>query len=177
MVGVAESLLVLIALLAVLIGGFAVRRRVLQRRYPSFEASLRCLPAPAGRGWRLGLGCYDGDRLRWYRLFSFDMRPALLLDRRTLESTGSRCPRGAEARALLTGHVVLEVADRGRRVELGIADAARTHLTAWVESAERTGERSLRSAPPDAGPDPAQTGSARPPAPAQAPPRPRSATH
>lgn len=133
----------LVLLVVALVGALAVRRRVLQRRWPTFEASVRTTPKPMGRGWTLGLGCYDENALRWYRLLSVRMRPGLVVDRRTLRITGSRCPIGHEARALLAGHVVLEVCDGDRLVELGVGDAARTHLTAWIETASRSGEQSL----------------------------------
>ncbi len=139
----AEVIGCLVLLVVALFGALAVRRRVLQRRWPTFEASVRTTPGPMGRGWTLGLGCYDENALRWYRLVSVGMRPALVVDRRTLRIIGSRCPIGHEARALLPGHVVLEVCDGDRLVELGVGEAARTHLTAWLETASRSGEQSL----------------------------------
>ena len=141
----AEVIGCLVGVVAALFGALGIRRRVLQRRWPTFEASVRTAPKPMGRGWTLGLGCYDRDVLRWYRLLSLRMRPGLVVDRRTLRVTGSRCPIGHEARALLSGHVVLEVCDGDRLVELGVGDAARTHLTAWIETAPRCGEQSLDS--------------------------------
>lgn len=139
----AEVIGCLVAAVGALFASLAVRRKVLQRRWPTFEASVRTTPKPMGRGWTLGLGCYDHDVLRWYRLLSLRMQPGLVVDRRTLQITGSRCPIGHEARALLSGHVVLEVRDGDRLVELGVGDAARTHLTAWIETASRSGEQSL----------------------------------
>jgi len=150
-----EALGLLLGLAVLLLAALTVRRRILQRRYPCFEASVRTSVKTMGRGWTLGLGCYDGDLLRWYRLLSFGTRARLVLDRRTLSITGSRCPTGPEARALLAGHVVLAVHDGDRSVELGIGDAVRTHLTAWIETAFREGsvtaaEWSADGSPPSA---------------------------
>ena len=147
----AESIGLLVVAVVVLLAALTVRRRILQRRWPSFQASVRTTPKPLGRGWALGIGCYDGDRLRWYRLLSSRMRPEVVLDRRTLQITGSRRPTGPEARALLAGHVVLAVAGGARVVELGVSDATRTHLTAWIETATRNGESSLGTQPVNAG--------------------------
>ncbi len=140
-----EAVGLLVLAVVLVLAALSVRRRTVQRRWPSFEASLRTSPKPMGRGWTLGIGCYDGDLLRWYRLLSFRMRPGIVLDRRTLAITGSRCPTGPEARALLAGHVVLSVADGDRVVELGVCDATRTHLTAWIENAARNGTDSLET--------------------------------
>jgi len=157
----AEVIGCLVAAVVALFAALAVRRRVLQRRWPTFEASVRTTPKPMGRGWTLGLGCYDRDVLRWYRLLSLRMHPGLVVDRRTLQITGSRCPIGHEARALLSGHVVVEVCDGDRLVEIGVGDAARTHLTAWIETASRSGEQSLDSVrvPDEDGLPPADSGS------------------
>lgn len=139
----AESVGGVLVVVVVLLATLTIRRRIIQRRWPSFEASLRTTPKPMGQGWTLGIASYDGDLLRWYRLLSFRARPVIVLDRRTLQITGSRCPTGPEARALLAGHVILAVADGDRVVELGVCDATRTHLTAWIETATRNGEDSL----------------------------------
>lgn len=134
-----EAAGLLVGLLLLVLAALTARRKLLERRFPCFEVSVRTEVRPLGRGWTLGLGCYDGDLLRWYRLLSFRTRPRLTLDRRTLQVTGSRCPTGPEARALLTGHVVLAVTDGQRTTELGVGDAVRTHLTAWIETAARSG--------------------------------------
>lgn len=155
----AEVVVLFLVVVAVFLGAVAVRRRVIQRRFFAFQTSVRSPRDPPGRGWTLGIGCYDGDLLRWYRLFSFRMGARLVLDRRTMQVTGSRCPTGTEARSLLAGHVVLQVSDTGVDVELGVGEATRTHLTAWLETAERSGRQSLT--PPRAGQVPGQ-GEARP---------------
>src|SRR6476659_737799 len=59
-------------LLLVLLYGLAlvVRRRTLSRHGGTFELSVRVRSTQAGRGWVLGLGRYDGERLEWFRIFS-----------------------------------------------------------------------------------------------------------
>ena len=64
-------------LLLVLLYGLAlvVRRRALSRHGGTFELSVRVRSTQAGRGWVLGLGRYDGERLEWFRIFSVAPRP------------------------------------------------------------------------------------------------------
>src|SRR4051794_30623036 len=78
-----------------------IRRRVLSRKGGTFECSVR-LRAPGrrsptgARGWELGLGRYEGEKLEWFRVFSFAPRPKAVFDR-SLEVLSRRKPHGAEA--------------------------------------------------------------------------------
>ncbi|RZS87098.1 uncharacterized protein DUF2550 [Motilibacter rhizosphaerae] len=129
----ALGLLLLLVLLVLL--GFAVRRRLLQRRGGTFDCSLRNPRRRAPKGWMLGVGRYSSDTIEWYRVFSFSPRPRDVVGRRGLEVLARRAPSGAEALALLPGAVVLDCAEGERRVELAIGSDALTGFLAWLESA------------------------------------------
>lgn len=118
---------------------FFVRRRVLSRKGGTFECSVRrrlTRPSPTGaRGWELGLGRYDGDKLEWFRVFSFSPRPAAVYDR-SLQVLGRRKPHGAEAFSLYAGHVAVSVRlNPNTTVELAMSEQALTAFMAWTEAA------------------------------------------
>ncbi|OIV36810.1 hypothetical protein BIV57_14175 [Mangrovactinospora gilvigrisea] len=143
--------------LAVLLGLFllGVRRRVIQRRGGTFDCSLRRERAaagaaagaasgvaegaaeeePDGKGWTFGVARYSGDRLEWFRVFSYAPRPRRVLTRGDIEVTGRRVPQGQEEVALLSGAVVLECTSGGQAVELAMSEDALTGFLAWLEAA------------------------------------------
>ena len=65
-----------------------------------------------GRGWAPGLGRFTGDELRWYRMFSFGLRPRRVLARHGLVVEEPPPPGGRRALAMPEGWVV--GARRGR---------------------------------------------------------------
>ena len=134
---VALVLVVLAALLPVLL--VATRRRMLQRGGGGVELSLRRTPAAPGRGWSLGVGQFEGDELRWYRVFSLGVRPRRVLLRRELHVLQRRQPGKREALALLEGVVVMECATGSGTVELAMSPSAVTGFLAWLESAPPRG--------------------------------------
>lgn len=126
-----------------------VRRRFLSRKGGTFECSLRMhpprkggrSPASGSRGWQLGLGRYDGERLEWFRVFSFLPRPKAVFDR-SLEVVSRRKPHGAEAFSLYAGHIVLSVRlASGEVIELAMSERALTAFLAWTEAAPPGQER------------------------------------
>lgn len=54
---------------------FGLRRRLIQRSGGTFDCSLRWdvpeKPDPSGKGWGYGVARYNGDRIEWYRVFSY----------------------------------------------------------------------------------------------------------
>ncbi|WP_037913428.1 DUF2550 domain-containing protein [Actinacidiphila yeochonensis] len=134
-------------LLAVVLGLFlfGLRRRLIQRPGGTFDCSLR--PAPpeeaeagavgtaGGRGWVYGVARYSGDRVEWFRVFSYGFRPRRVLERPAIEVLGRRQPQGSEELALLSDAVVLVCAHRGVRLELAMSDDALTGFLAWLEAA------------------------------------------
>lgn len=128
----------------VLLAGVALvgRRWWLRRRGGTFDCSLRlpashdpALPVDGGKGWVFGIGRYAADAVEWYRMFSFSLRPKLLLPRSGIEVMGQRTPVGQEELALLAGWVVLECRHAGRPVELGMSIDALTGFLSWLEAA------------------------------------------
>jgi Protein of unknown function (DUF2550) len=122
---------VLVASLVVL----ALRRRLLQHSGGTFDCSVRLDRFLVGPAWILGLGRYAGDRVEWFRIFSFSPRPRLLLWRRDVQIVERRVPAGTDAVAVLEEAVILVLANRGRSVELAMSAAALTGFLSWLEAA------------------------------------------
>src|SRR5882757_10229514 len=122
---------------------FGLRRRLIQRPGGTFDCSLRLAPpegadplaAAGGKGWVYGVARYSGDRVEWFRVFSYAPRPRRVLDRPAIEVLGRRAPQGSEELALLSDAVVLSCAHRGTRLELALSDDALTGFLAWLEAA------------------------------------------
>jgi hypothetical protein len=126
---------------------FGLRRRLIQRPGGTFDCSLRVAPpesaespaagtaTPGGKGWVYGVARYSGDRVEWFRVFSYAPRPRRVLDRPAIEVMGRREPQGSEELALLSDAVVLSCVHRGTRLELAMSDDALTGFLAWLEAA------------------------------------------
>jgi hypothetical protein len=118
---------------------FGLRRRLIQRSGATFDCSLRPAPAegadPGGKGWVYGVARYSSDRVEWFRVFSYAIRPRRVLERPAIEVLGRRAPQGSEELALLSDAVVLACAHRGTRLELAMSDDALTGFLAWLEAA------------------------------------------
>ncbi|MDT0269997.1 DUF2550 domain-containing protein [Streptomyces sp. DSM 44915] len=119
--------------------GFGLRRRVIQRSGGTFDCSARFSPPPSGKspgkGWRYGVARYSGDRVEWFRVFSYAPRPRQSLHRERIEVRARRVPEGDEELALLPGAVVLSCRHDGREVELAMSEDALTGFLAWLEAA------------------------------------------
>ncbi|WP_425829532.1 DUF2550 domain-containing protein [Streptomyces fractus] len=133
---VAVVVLVVVGLVA-----FGVRRRLIQRSGGTFDCSLRWdAPAPdeadaSGKGWGYGIARYNGDRVEWFRVFSYAPRPKRILERAAIEVTGRRSPEGEEELALLSDAMILACTHRGTRLELAMSEDALTGFLAWLEAA------------------------------------------
>ena len=64
-----------VVLVAVALFVFGLRRRLIQRSGGTFDCSLRWdVPEKSdtsGKGWGYGVARYNGDRIEWYRVFSY----------------------------------------------------------------------------------------------------------
>ncbi|NUU21080.1 MAG: DUF2550 domain-containing protein [Streptomycetaceae bacterium] len=179
--------LAVVVLFALLLGAFAMRRRLIQRPGGTFDCSLRRLPdvpaassaeeaepaaassgnplpegaasdsprdaaekrpseadeppsAPAvsadhGKGWVFGIARYSGDRIEWFRVFSYAPRPRRVLERHDIVVLQRRLPVGQEELALLAGSVVLTCRHNGSLLELAMSEDALTGFLAWLEAA------------------------------------------
>ncbi|MBB1253011.1 DUF2550 domain-containing protein [Streptomyces alkaliterrae] len=120
---------------------FGLRRRLIQRSGGTFDCSLRWeAPAddtadPKGKGWSYGVARYRGDRVEWFRVFSYAPRPRRMLEREAIEVVNRRTPQGEEELALLSDAVVLACRLRDTRVELAMSEDALTGFLAWLEAA------------------------------------------
>src|SRR6478736_4365313 len=75
---------------------FGLRRRLIQRSGGTFDCSLRWdvseEPDPSGKGWVYGVARYSGDRVDWFRVFSYSPRPRRGLERSAIEVVARRLP-------------------------------------------------------------------------------------
>ncbi|NGO76449.1 DUF2550 domain-containing protein [Streptomyces sp. YC504] len=118
---------------------FGLRRRLIQRSGGTFDCSLRW-DAPeagdtSGKGWSYGVARYSGDRIEWFRVFSYAPRPRRVLERSAIEVVDRRSPDGDEEVALLSDAIVLGCKLRGTRLELAMSEDALTGFLAWLEAA------------------------------------------
>ena len=127
---------VVVAVLLVLLGLLALglRRVALRRGGATIDLSMRLARRSRGRGWALGVGRYDGERLLWYRVFSFDPRPRRTLPRERLVVVRQRRPSGTEALAVVSGSVILECRGPDGAVELAMGSDAMPGFLAWLEA-------------------------------------------
>ncbi|MEW2129663.1 DUF2550 domain-containing protein [Streptomyces sp. NPDC005435] len=118
---------------------FGLRRRLIQRSGGTFDCSLRwdvsTDPDTSGKGWSYGVARYNGDRIEWYRVFSYAIRPRRVLERSRIEVAGRRLPEGEEELALLSDAVILACVHQGTRLELAMSEDALTGFLAWLEAA------------------------------------------
>ncbi|WP_338672993.1 DUF2550 domain-containing protein [Streptomyces sp. SCSIO 30461] len=130
-----------LAVALVLIGlfVFGLRRRLIQRSGGTFDCSLRWnVPEKddhSGKGWVYGVARYSGDRIEWFRVFSYALRPRRVLERAAIEVLARRLPEGEEELALLSDAVILGCLHRGTRLELAMSEDALTGFLAWLEAA------------------------------------------
>src|SRR5690606_8112799 len=88
-----------------------------------------------GRGWAPGLGRFDGDVLRWYRIFSLSIRPKYVLHRSQLEVQSRRAPDEMELLALPENAIVLRCAYRDGHLDIAMRQGALNGFLSWLEAA------------------------------------------
>jgi hypothetical protein len=149
--GVVEALgIAVLILLSGLILIYA-RRQIISRRGGTIDMNMRLSTYVPRRGWAPGVGRFTPDELRWYRVFSFGLRPRRVLLRHGLVVEERRRPEGAERLAMPEGWVIVRcrsvatassyragmaVRDTaGTDVEVALAEAALTGFLSWLESA------------------------------------------
>lgn len=126
-----------------------LRRRLLARQGSTIELYLRLSTLVIGRGWAPGFGKLVGEQLRWYRMFSFSVRPRRVLTRRALSVESRRVPVGAERLSVPADWVILRCTSHHAPVELAMARSTLTGFLSWLE-ASPPGAVSLYSYPPGA---------------------------
>ncbi|MEU4108546.1 DUF2550 domain-containing protein [Streptomyces sp. NPDC048208] len=130
---------IVVALVVVGLFLFGLRRRLIQRSGGTFDCSLRWDVSEQsdvnGKGWSYGVARYNGDRIEWFRVFSYAPRPRRVLERSRIEVAGRRLPEGEEELALLSDAVILACVHQGVRLELAMSEDALTGFLAWLEAA------------------------------------------
>jgi hypothetical protein len=116
-----------------------VRREWISRAGGTIDMNMRLSTFVPGRGWAPGLGRFSGDELRWYRVFSFGLRPRRVLVRHGLVVEDRRAPEGQERLAMPAGWVVVRCrgrfSGRSEPVEIALAETAYNGFQSWLESA------------------------------------------
>lgn len=128
---IAIGVLVVLAAMAVLF----VRRSLVVRTGGTIRLQLRLSTMLDGRGWSPGFARFAGDELRWYRMFSFAIRPKRVLSRRGLVVQRRRLPQGQERLVLPTDWVILRCVSRHVPVEIAMARSTVTGFLSWLEAA------------------------------------------
>ncbi|MDG4772797.1 MULTISPECIES: DUF2550 domain-containing protein [Micromonosporaceae] len=123
---------VLILLAAILV--LFVRRALVVRVRGTIKLSFRVSTMVDGRGWSSGFGRFAGDELRWYRMFSFALRPKRVLSRHGLAVESRRSPRGQERLALPHDWVILRCTSHHAPVEIAMAESTVTGFSSWLEA-------------------------------------------
>lgn len=124
------AVIVLLGLLALFI-----RRLFFIRAGGTIRLHLRVTTVVPGRGWSAGFGRFVDDDLRWYRLFSFALRPKRVLSRRGLAVEHRRTPEGPERLSMPGGWVILRCTSHQAPVEIAMAETMVTGFRSWLESA------------------------------------------
>lgn len=112
-----------------------VRRRWLNRSVGTFDCSLRTGSGAHGKGWALGIARYEADRIEWFRVFSWALRPQHVLRRTQLQVVDRRYPTGAEALSVMSGFVIVRCRRGSAFVELAMSEQSYTGFASWLESA------------------------------------------
>jgi hypothetical protein len=139
--GIGIGFLIVLAALAALF----LRRALVARGGGTIKLTLRLSTMMDGRGWSPGFGRFAGDELRWYRMFSFAIRPRRVLSRQSLVVKSRRFPMGRERLALPADWVIVRCLCDEAPVEIAMASSTVTGFLSWLESAP-PGEVSSRLA-------------------------------
>ncbi|MEV7331212.1 DUF2550 domain-containing protein [Micromonospora sp. NPDC093244] len=124
---------VAVILVAVLV--LFVRRAVVTRSGGIIRLSVRVTTVLDGRGWSPGFGRFCGDELRWYRMFSFALRPKRVLSRKDLAVERRRLPEGQERLSMPADWVILRCTSHHAPVEIAMARSTVTGFLSWLEAA------------------------------------------
>ena|SRR5690348_13466595 len=110
-------------------------RREWISRNGTIEVSLRLSTRVPGRGWSPGIARFSGDEMRWYRVFSFAIRPRRKLSRRQLVVQGRRAPDAPERLVLPADWIILRCTSQQMPVEIAMAETTLTGFLSWIEAA------------------------------------------
>jgi len=123
-----------------------LRRYVIARLSGTIRLYVRVSTLVAGRGWAPGFARFEGDHLRWYRLFSLAVRPRRVLSRLGMVVESRRTPTEAEQLALPPDWVILRCTSHHAPVEIAMSPMTVAGFLSWLEAAP-PGAVSLYSTP------------------------------
>ncbi|MET8912625.1 DUF2550 domain-containing protein [Micromonospora sp. NPDC004551] len=112
-----------------------IRRALFTRSGGIIRLSVRVSTILDGRGWSPGFGRFVGDELRWYRMFSFALRPKRVLSRKTLAVERRRLPEGQERLSMPSDWVIVRCTSNHAPVEIAMARSTVTGFLSWLEAA------------------------------------------
>lgn len=125
----------LIALAALVVVLFILRRYLLTRTLGAFDCSLRMDRAHVAGGWMLGVARYETDRLDWFRVFAVSPRPGRTLARSRLVVLDSRKAKRGEGYSVVPGAVIVRLGYGQSVLELAMSEPDYNGFAAWLESA------------------------------------------
>lgn len=120
-------------LLATIVLLFA-RRAYFARAGGTIRCDLRVSTLLVGRGWSPGFARFVGDEMRWYRIFSFALRPKRVLSRRGLTVASRRLPEGQERLTMPADWIILRCVGHQAPVEIAMALSTVTGFSSWIEA-------------------------------------------
>ena len=123
-----------VAILLVVLLGFFLRRRILMRAGGTIVLQVRVTTVVPGRGWSTGVGVFAGDELRFFRMFSYSIRPKRTLSRRGLVVDRRRTPEGPERMIMPSGWVVLRCTSFQAPIEIAMNEHTVTGFLSWLEA-------------------------------------------
>ncbi|WP_328343462.1 DUF2550 domain-containing protein [Micromonospora sp. NBC_00421] len=132
---IVEGIGIGIAVLLVAVLILFVRRALVTRSGGIIRLSVRVTTVLDGRGWSPGFARFVGDQLRWYRMFSFALRPKRVLSRKELVVERRRLPEGQERLSMPSDWVILRCTSRHAPVEIAMARSTVTGFSSWLEAA------------------------------------------
>ena len=121
------------ALLVVLFSVF-LRARLLMQGGGTIRLQVRVSTLVPGRGWSTGIGRFAGDELRFYRMFSFAVRPKRVLNRRSMTVSRGRLPEGPERLTIPAHWVILACCTGTALIEIAMAESAATGFSSGLEA-------------------------------------------
>jgi hypothetical protein len=112
-----------------------VRRAVVTRSGGIIRLSVRVSTMLDGRGWSPGFARFADNELRWYRMFSFAIRPKRVLSRHGLAVERRRLPEGQERLIMPPDWVILRCLNDHAPIEIAMAKSTVTGFLSWLEAA------------------------------------------
>ena len=82
-----------------------------------------------------GVARYNGDRIEWFRVFSYAPRPRRVLERSAIEVVARRLPRARRNWRCSPTRSSWPARTAGTRLELAMSEDALTGFLAWLEAA------------------------------------------